>query len=310
MVNLIQVLFAVMFATSLLVLGGSFLDNAFHNTSLGVSWWTVIWTAILLPTVFFKHLSTVSWVALISNLALTSAVAIIMVFCFKEIASWRPESIPGWDTEGVFFSIPLITLGYDCHGLLPFVEHSMAEKTKFNQILGLSFAASIFLKVAFAVCCFLTFEQSTHEAIVNNMPDGVFRYTTCCFLALSIVCNYTQDVFVIIEVLNDSFAPKVFFTTKTREVLWFIISRLLVVLLTLVGALLIPNFAVMTAIPGSIFGTLVAFTLPCCFHLYLKHNHLGSFVFAMDIFILIFSTICGFLSIYFSLKRLVEIYTR
>lgn len=309
MVCLNQALYGFMYGTSLLVLSGSFLDNAFPSTSLSVSWWTVIATTVLLPTVLFKHLSTVSWVAVMSNVALVSAVTTVMVFCLKESTSWQVGSIPGWKTEGVFFSVPLITLGYDCHALLPFVEDSMANRSRFNQVLGLSFATSLVIKVVFAVCCFLTFEQSTKEAVINNLPQGVLRYTACGLLALSIVCNYSQDVFVIIEVLNESFTPKFLFATKAREILWSVVSRLLVVFLTLAGALIIPNFAVITAIPGSIFGTLVAFTLPCCFHLYLKHDQLRWFSVTVHIFILILSTICGFLGIFFSLKKLIQIYS-
>ena len=309
MVCLVQTLLPLVAATTLLVLSGSFLNNAFPAASLGVSWWTVISTAVLLPTVFLKHLSDVSWVALLSNLALVAAVLTVLGFCFKESASWQLGNIPGWDTEGVFFSVPLITFGYDCHGLLPFVEDSMANRSSFNRVMGLSFATSFVIKFVFAVCCFLTFDHSTKEAIVNNMPDGVLRYTVCFLLVLSILCNYAQDVFVIIEVLNNTFKPQVLFVTKEREICWYIVSRLLIVFLTLAGALLIPDFAVITAIPGSIFGSLISFILPCCFHLYLKHDQLPWFVIAIDIFILILSTIfCFVLGTFVSLKELPQIY--
>ena len=283
-----------MFATSLLVLSGSFLDNAFPAANLGVTWRTIVPTAILLRIVFFKHLSDVLRVALISNWALVAAVLTVLGFCFKESTSWQVGSIPGWDTEGVFFSVPLISLGYDCHALLPFVEDSIANRSSFNRVLCISYATSFVLKLVFAVCCFLTFDQSTKEVIVNNMPSGFLRYTVCFLLALSIVCNYAQDVFVIIEVLNNTFVPQVLFATKEREICWYIVSRLLIVFLTLAGALLIPDFAVIMAIPGSIFGSLISFILPCCFHLYLKHDQLPWFVIAIDIFILILSTIFCF----------------
>ena len=297
-----------MVATTLLVLSGSFLDNAFPATSLGVTWWTAISTAVLLPTVFLKHPSDLSWVALLSNLGLVAAVLTVLGFCFKESASWQLGNIPGWDTEGVFFSVPIITFGYDCHVVLPLIEDSMANRSSFDRVMGLSFATSFVLKLVFAVCCFLTFEHSIEEAIVNNMPDGVLRYTVCFLLALSIVCNYAQLVIVIIEVLNDTFAPQVLFATKEREVLWYIVSRLLIVFLTLVGALLIPNFAVITAIPGSILSTLITFILPCWFHLYLKHDQLPWLVIAVHIFILIIFTIFGLAGTVFSLKELVQIY--
>ena len=231
-----------MVATTLLVLSGSFLDNAFPATSLGVTWWTAISTAVLLPTVFLKHLSDLSWVALLSNLGLVAAVLTVLGFCFKESASWQLGNIPGWDTEGVFFSVPIITFGYDCHVVLPLIEDSMANRSSFDRVMGLSFATSFVLKLVFAVCCFLTFEHSIEEAIVNNMPDGVLRYTVCFLLALSIVCNYAQLVIVIIEVLNDTFAPQVLFATKEREVLWYIVSRLLIVFFNSGWCVINPKF--------------------------------------------------------------------
>ena len=71
-------------------------------------------------------------------------------------------------------------------------------------------------------------------------------------------------------------------------------------------AIYIPHFALLMGFTGSLTGTLLAFLLPCSFHLKLKWNDLTWVDFCLDVAILIFGFFCAFTGLYYSIIGLYE----
>ena len=270
--------------------------------------WTIAASVVLLPTVFLKQLSSLSWISLISNISLVAFISVVLKVDLRVRRNWTLSSIPSWNTEGAFFALSMATFGYTCHFILPTVEDSMTNRSKFNKILGVSLTSNALLKTAFAVCSYLTFTDATEEAVINNIAPGVVRYIICGLMALEVMCCYAIPLFIVAKVIDRRLITKSP-NRKATKIFLCAIVRIGLVLVTLVSALLIPDFSVTMAIPGSLCGTFITFIFPCSFHLQLKRARLSWFSIAVHVLILIFAVTCGSLGVFFAVKNLVKIYT-
>ena len=201
----------------------------------------------------------------------------------------------------------MATFGYTCHFILPSVEDSMASQYKFNKILGFSLMSNALLKTAFAVCSFLTFKNATQEAVINNIAPGTIRYLICGLMATEVMCSYAIPLFVVAKMFDKLLLTKST-NTKVSQIILCVLIRVSLVAMTLAGALLIPDFSVTVAIPGSLCGTFITFIFPCWFHLKLKGVELSWRSILLHILILSFAILCGSLGIFFALKDLVKLY--
>ena len=71
-------------------------------------------------------------------------------------------------------------------------------------------------------------------------------------------------------------------------------------------AVYIPHFALLMGFTGSLTGTLLAFLLPCAFHLQLKRKEISWIDLLLDISIFTFGLFCAFTGLYFSIIGLYE----
>ena len=88
--------------------------------------------------------------------------------------------------------------------------------------------------------------------------------------------------------------------------MWAIVLRAILVLGTLLMAVFIPHFDLLMGFTGSLTGTLLAFLLPCAFHLQLKWKDLKWIDVILDVAIFFFGLFCALFGLYFSLVGLYE----
>ena len=81
---------------------------------------------------------------------------------------------------------------------------------------------------------------------------------------------------------------------------WALVLRALVVLGTLIMAVCIPHFALLMGFTGNLTGTLLAFLLPCAFHLQLKRRDLTWYQILLDMSIIMLGLLCAVVGLYYS----------
>ena len=88
--------------------------------------------------------------------------------------------------------------------------------------------------------------------------------------------------------------------------MWALALRAILVLGTLIMAVYIPHFGLLMGFTGSLTGTLLAFLLPCAFHLQLKWKDMSWADVVLDVVIFLFGLFCAFSGLYYSLIGLYE----
>ena len=304
-VSAIQLVDLFLLASLYLVLCASLSTGIFPDLPLSDKVWMLIAAALGLPTLFVKNLSQVAWMSLLSVIALMVAVVSVLAYGIAHEYSWAPREILVWNIDQVPVSLAIIIFSYICHPVLPGVEASMENKSKFRTMLALSYFFVAIVKVVFSVCAFLSFSSNIQDVIVNSLPVGVIRSLVNAFLLLNVIFSYPFCVITIIQTIEESVSPDSF-SCKIPDLVWFIGIRVSTNFLTLLPAILIPHFALFMAFISSLTGSAVAFILPVIFHLVIKQHELKLYHYIFDISVLIFGFLAAALGLVYSGKSLFE----
>ena len=304
-VSAIQLVELFLVASLYLVLFASLSRGIFPDLPLSDKVWMLFAAAVSLPTLFVKNLSQVAWMSLLSVMALMVAVVVVLAYGIAHEYSWAPREILVWNIDEVPVSLAIIIFSYVCHPVLPGVEASMENKSKYRTMLALSYFFVAIVKVFFSVCAFLSFSSNIQDVIVNSLPVGVIRSLVNAFLLLNVFFSYPFRVITIIQTIEESVSPDSF-SCKIPDLVWFIGIRVSTNFLTLLPAILIPHFALFMAFISSLTGSAVAFILPVIFHLVIKQHELKLYHYIFDISVLIFAFLAAALGLVYSGKSLFE----
>ena len=304
-VSAIQLVDLFLLASLYLVLCASLSTGIFPDLPLSDKVWMLIAAALGLPTLFVKNLSQVAWMSLLSVIALMIAVVSVLAYGIAHESSWTPREILVWNIDEVPVSLAIIIFSYLCHPVLPGVEASIENKSKYRTMLALSYFFVAIVKVVFSVCAFLSFSSNIQDVIVNSLPVGVIRSLVNAFLLLNVFFSYPFRVITIIQTIEESVSPDSF-SCKIPDLVWFIGIRVSTNFLTLLPAILIPHFALFMAFISSLTGSAIAFILPVIFHLVIKQHELKLYHYIFDISVLIFGFLAAALGLVYSGKSLFE----
>lgn len=297
----IQVMELTLLASLYLVLCGHLIHAMVPVLPLTV--WMLISALVGLPSIFFKHLSQVAWISLISIIALTVAVIIVLGYGFSQRFHWDISAIESWDIKGAPISLAIITFSYICHPCLPAIEKSMDDPTKFNAMLGITYAFVYMIKIVFSVLGLFTFSSNMNEVITNSLPKGTLHIVVNSFLIINVLFSYPFRVLTIIHCVEDSVVPESF-RSRFHDIVWFVGIRIFVNFVSLLPAIAIPRFALMMSCVGSLTGMSVVFVLPCFFHLRLKSDELKWYQKGLDYFLIGFGVIVAILGLILSGRAL------
>ena len=220
-VSAIQLVDLLLLASLYLVLCASLSTGIFPDLPLSDKVWMLIAAALGLPTLFVKNLSQVAWMSLLSVIALMIAVVSVLAYGIAHESSWTPKEILVWNIDEVPVSLAIIIFSYLCHPVLPGVEASMENKSKYRTMLALSYFFVAIVKVVFSVCAFLSFSSHIQDVIVNSLPVGVIRSLVNAFLLLNVFFSYPFRVITIIQTIEESVSPDSF-SCKIPDLVWFI----------------------------------------------------------------------------------------
>ena len=288
LVNIALVMTLWIIGVSSLVLCGSLMSHTFPSLPLTDVTWTCLAAAVVFPTTFLKSLSHIAWLSLLGVVALSGTFFVVMWEGAKQSPSWDFSSLFFWDTEGAGVALGIVVFGYGTFEIVISVEDSMADKTKFGFAQSLAFVISAIYKVAFALTSyFLFYVDGIQEVILNNIPPGPLLITASAVFVLSVLVTYAIPLHTIFLCLEDSFLANAV-KSRSSSLVWFVLVRIAVAILTLLVAVFFRRFAILTAIAGSLIDPLAGFILPCYFHLKLKWQELSLFQIATDCLFILF----------------------
>lgn len=306
MIVAIQCFDLIVIATSYLIVCGSLMASAFPSLPLTVVHWTCIAAVVVLPSTL-KSLSQIPWLSVIGIAALFGTAAVIFWYGVTHHSQWDPKELLFWDTQGFLISLGIIMFSYGSAPIVPSVEKSMTDKSKFGRALGLAYVAAVFFKLSFSIFGFLSFSFSTDEIVTNNLPNSVPHMVVSVVFVLSCLFSYAlplQSVFQYIE--DSSTYGRLQRKVLMPQVVYAVGIRVLLVSITLAAAAYIPHFGLLSSFFGNLSLPLFNCILPCVAHLILREEDLKRREVCLDYVVIVFGALVTIFGTFVSTKALIE----
>lgn len=203
-----------------------------------------------------------------------------------------------------FFSIAIYC--FEGAGMILSLEQSMPDQLRSTFkglfIKTLTFVTTIY--IMFGIAGYLSFGPDTKEIITLNLePEGGidFALIVKVCLCFSLFFTYPVMMFPVTKIIT----PKVQQLITIEETTLFrLVLRFILVSITGIIVIVIPNFANLMSFIGATCCTLLAFILPALCHLILFKNDLDKFQMFLDIFLILVGIIGSILGSYDALMHI------
>ncbi|XP_010490635.1 PREDICTED: vacuolar amino acid transporter 1-like isoform X2 [Camelina sativa] len=284
------------------------LSGLFPNISLSIASgisldssqiFAILTTILVLPTVWLKDLSLLSYLSVGGVLA-----SILLGLCLFWIGV--VDGI-GFHATGKVFdfsnlpvAIGIFGFGYSRHSVFPNIYSSMKDPSKFPLVLVICFTFCTFLYIAVATCGYTMFGEAVESQFTLNMPKQFFASKVAVWTAvITPMTKYALTITPIVMSLEELIPM-----AKMRSHGVSIIFRTVLVTSTLVVALSVPFFAIVAALIGSFLAMLVALIFPCLCYLSILKGKLSNTQIGLCVFIILFGVVSGCCGTYSAISRL------
>lgn len=315
LVNAAQIFEQISYCTLLLILCGSILASTFPFVSLYQSHWTALGAMLLLPNIFLKSLSEVSWVSFLTVMIGEIIYLTVTMYGIMHRERWSFATMPDFKLKTFGAAVGIIVVSYSSQPYMPAIEGSMKKPQKFNNVMSITYIAVTFVKVAFGVIGYLTFTINTDQVITNNLPDGGLHVCINLLVLLLAATSYTIPVYTVFDILENMDFPfcKIDNPTDAEDKISYaqaLAARLCIVSLTLFIGVLVPHFGLYMALVGSFTGMCLAFIFPAIFHMKICYERLQWYDFVIDISVALFGIVGAIIGCHFSVLALIAEYQK
>ena len=292
-----------------MVLGSSMRDLFSNLVVLSIQEWCLLCTVVLLLTVFIKKLSVLAWLSMLAVLAVFIIVFILLGFTLGDSDTWELGNIPSFDLNTFPISLGIILFSYCGHTVFPGIEGSMREPKKYKKVSHWAFSSVTLMKFLVGLFCCLTFGSNTQSIVILNLSAwhaSILSKIATALVIINVYFSYPLNMFVVSGTLDMLLLPSLptCYKEKRCNIVWVLVTRVVLVFSTLGIALAVPHFGLLMGIFGSVFGVCITLIFPCLFHLQLKWKKLRWYHKAFEMFIVLFGIVSGILGLIYSSKAL------
>ncbi|KAK6140260.1 hypothetical protein DH2020_026058 [Rehmannia glutinosa] len=129
-------------------------------------------TLVILPTVWLRNLSLLSYVSVGGVVTLVLVVLCLLWVGVTSDVGFHPSG-KALDFTNLPITIGIYSFCYGSHSVFPNIYSSMKEPSRFPSVLVISFVTAGLLYAGIAVCGFLMFGESTNPQFTLNLPTNL-----------------------------------------------------------------------------------------------------------------------------------------
>eukprot|EP00111_Clytia_hemisphaerica_P002302 TCONS_00006479-protein len=284
-----------------------------HNIQFAVGSLDVrIWMLVILPFLIvpslISNIRTLAYLTTIGNVIVLVGLGTIYQYLLTHVQS--PSRLPA--TNGVLnacVAFGQIVYAFEGVAVILPTEEKLKSRGSFDWLFKVSGCLVILLYASMGILGYLTFGQETLGSITLNLPNTAVYQTLQGAFCLMVFFTYPLQLFVSVDIIKSYFPPSK--STDTESFLDDALLKSLLVFLTCVLGICIPQLDNFMSLVGSVCGVSVGLILPPIIHAQCFWNQgLTPRQFVLDIFILaigVFTFVTGFTaSMYAIFHRFVE----
>lgn len=263
--------------------------------------WAIVSTLIILPTVWLRNLSLLSYISVGGVVTLGAVVLCLLWVGVVDEVGFHPSGT-ALDFANLPVAIGLIGFCYGSHSVFPNIYSSMKDPSRFPSVLAISFIIAWVLYTAVGIYGYVMFGDNIKSQFTLNMPtkfvaSRVAAWTVVVAPVTKYALTITPVAFGLEELLpsaeNKSYGVSIFIRTS-------------LVVSTLVVALTVPYFGSVMALIGSLLVMLVSVIFPCACYLRILRGQLKKAQITICVLTISVGLVCSTIGTYSALTSIAD----
>ena len=160
----------------------------------------------------------------------------------------------------MFFGIAVFD--FEGNGVVLNLQASMREPEKFNRVLVGTLTIYVIFLCLFSSIAYWSYGPTLEDMVTLNLPHDNLTSTVQVFYCFGLLGSYPMQLMPVFEIIESSnmykFIPTLSSFLPTKR----LVIRTFIVLLTAIGASIVPKFGLFINLIGSFACTALAFILP------------------------------------------------
>ncbi|XP_071951586.1 uncharacterized protein [Antedon mediterranea] len=266
---------------------------------------TYQWLLFMLPPLAFlamlRHLHHLAIFSLFADFANVFAYCVVFWFDFDHIHVLKQVHPKEVSLAGFPFFLGIAIYCFEGAGMVLSLEASVlpSVRSTFRKTFVFALTLVTTLYIVFGVCGYLSFGPETANIITLNLPAGFFPLLVKSCLCFSLFFTYPMMMFPVSRIVENIVVHDPLRNLNKGNMI-----RCMMVLVTGVIVIAIPNFTTLMALVGASCCTLLAFILPAIFHMKICQETLTSKQLAFDWFLIILGVIGSLIGTHDALHRM------
>lgn len=224
----------------------------------------------LVPLLASKSIDRLKVTSLFGNVAIVYAVGVVFVGWVRGGAPVSESVVAVGQGVRVLQGLALTTGSWNFHYNMPVYYRELQDRSprRMMTIIAAVYATVFSFYVLFVSGGYLRFGDDTQSNIINNLPETSSSVLVCqLLLGLMIIATYP-----IVGFATRSAFARAFVGTEDLDPAHRWLLALLLVLVTIVISVLVPNIGVVLSLDGAVFGVAQQLVIPAGFYLTLSRR--------------------------------------
>ncbi|KAG5681513.1 hypothetical protein PVAND_010939 [Polypedilum vanderplanki] len=252
----------------------------------------------ILLSALVRQLKYLAIFSAVANVCMITGVSMTLYYCFIDLPPITEHNFVRFDTLPLYFGTALfafegITLVLPLHNVMKKPENF--SKFPFGVLhVGMSLVSFIYVLLGFMG--YWKFGEQTEGSITLNLPTNeILAQVIIVMASFGVLFSYALQFFVGIHII----LPPIFRNSKTAAkfpIYTEQIFRTLMVFVTFIIAMLVPDLSLLLSLIGSVCCVILAFVFPSIVELMTRYDEgkIGTFYWIKNIIILTIA-LCGFI---------------
>lgn len=296
-VNILVVISQIGFATAYLIFIAANINNIWHIDRFKTC---LCFIPILSCLVQVREMKTLSPFSLIADVANLTGLSAVLLQDFESYV-YHHESVAAVDFSNMVFVVGVSMYAFEGVALILPLESSCKDREGFPALLKKVIAGITLLMATFGTAGFVAFASSTCAPITLNLLGKFWATFVKMALSVALYLTFPIMMFPVNEAIEGCLSVKNN-DSPPKPARFF---RVLLVILSTTIAYSIPNFGEFLNLVGSSICMLLAFILPCSFHiLVMRGEGLQKWELVVDVTLIVLGVVFGVLGTYDSVKSI------
>jgi amino acid permease len=281
------------------------LNQVYSRFSPGV--YMLLSLVIILPFVFMRDVQKLSFMGFVGMATFMGLVVVVLVYGLKLDRTNIVTSVTDFKvvTPSFYIAYGICKFSFCGHEVFCFIRQSMPSEKSFNTAMNISCLFIAVSALVIGTAGFTMFSSTTPEYIMQNFPKSlVFSAVVRVVVSIMIIASIPITIFAACE-LVEYYIKHVFsrwkhyrYINTEEKLIPRMIIRTIIVLLSIVLAVAIPNFTKQVSLVGAVADSCLGLILPCLIYPKLFWGNMRWYTIALAAVILLFGfygVACGIL---------------